>query len=148
MQNDRLKAFSKNKAKEISKSDKIYFYDLGIRNAVLNNFAAINSRTDAGGMWENFIITERMKNLSHEKAYKNHYFWPTYKDAEVDYIEEYDGKLDAYEIKYASKQGKIPSSWKENYGQSFRTINAEIKRLIEYLFSIFKYYQKYQRIKL
>jgi hypothetical protein len=119
----RLSAFSKNKTKEISKSDKIYFYDLGIRNALIENFAPISSRTDIGGMWENFVITERAKKLSYEREYITPYFWRTYNGAEIDYIEEKDQILNAFEIKYGSKKGKLPTTWRENYGESFQSIN-------------------------
>lgn len=119
----RLSAFSKNKTKEISKSDKIYFYDLGIRNALIENFAPISSRTDIGGMWENFVITERAKKLSYEREYITPYFWRTYNGAEIDYIEEKDQILNAFEIKYGSKKDKLPTTWRENYGESFQSIN-------------------------
>jgi hypothetical protein len=121
----RLNAYSKNKAKEISKSSKIYFYDLGIRNAVLNNFTPCDSRNDTGAMWENFLMAERMKKLSYDRRFVKPYFWRTYAGAEIDYIEEADGKLSAYEFKMSSKKGKIPTTWANTYGNEYMTVNVD-----------------------
>lgn len=121
----KLNAYSKNKTKEISKSSKIYFYDLGIRNAVLNNFTPCDSRNDTGAMWENFLMAERMKKLSYDRTFVKQYFWRTYAGAEVDYIEESDGKLRAYEFKMSSKKGKIPTTWANEYGKEYMTVNVD-----------------------
>ena len=121
----RLSAFSRNKVKEISKSDKYYFYDLGIRNAIINNFTGPDSRTDLGMMWENFVIAERMKKLEYERVHKQRYFWRTYNGSEIDYIEEQDGIMEAYEIKYSNKLRKIPIAWSKEYGNNYKTINFE-----------------------
>lgn len=114
----RLSGFSRNLRKEISKQDKIFFYDLGIRNAIINNFAPLEDRTDKGQLWENFLISERLKQTHYKELHKQHYFWRTYTGAELDYIEEYDGKLHAYEFKWGTKTPKPPKSWLENYKQS------------------------------
>jgi predicted AAA+ superfamily ATPase len=99
----RLRALSRNKRKEISKNNKIYFYDLGIRNSLIQNFNRPNLRTDLGGLWENFCIAERLKRNTFAGHRPNMYFWRHYDGQEVDYIEEYDGILHAYEFKYSPK---------------------------------------------
>jgi predicted AAA+ superfamily ATPase len=117
-----LKGFSRNLRKEISKKPKIYFYDLGIRNAIINNFAYLNSRNDIGALWENFLIMERLKRNEYKKHFCAQYFWRTYTGAELDYIEEYDGKLYGYEIKW-NKRAKAPESWTQTYKAHFSCIN-------------------------
>ncbi|HIP47610.1 MAG TPA: ATP-binding protein [Lutibacter sp.] len=120
----RLSGFSRNLRKEISKQDKIFFYDLGIRNSIINNFAALEDRTDVGQLWENFLISERLKQTHYNQLYKQTYFWRTYTGAELDYIEEYDGKLHAYEFKWGNKIPKVPKSWVENYkNTTFNYVN-------------------------
>lgn len=96
----RLYSLSRNLRNEIKKSRKIYFYDNGIRNAVISNFSALNSRDDVGAMWENYIVSERMKYTHNNKIYNSRYFWRTHAQQEIDYLEEYDGQLNAYEIKW------------------------------------------------
>ena len=98
----RLSGYSRNKSKEISKMDKIYFYDVGIRNTVLDNFTEIELRNDAGDLWEKFLISERIKRNSYHDSEKRMYFWRTYGGTEIDLIEEGGGKLFAYEIKYSN----------------------------------------------
>ena len=106
--------------------DKFYFYDLGIRNALINNFNPIGLRNDTGHLWENFIILERVKFLRYSQKYTNMFFWRTYSGAEIDLIEESEGLLSAYEIKYKQKNSKIPPSWSKTYQESkFKTINSE-----------------------
>ena len=122
----RLSGFSKNLRKEIKKQDKIFFYDLGIRNAVINNFSNIEIRTDRGQLWENFLILERMKLNSYREEHKNLYFWRTYTGAEIDFIEEYNGKLHAYEFKWGTKTPKPPKTWLETYkNTTFDYVNRE-----------------------
>ena len=107
--------------------DKIYFYDLGVRNAVLGNFSPIRLRADMGGIWENFLITERKKNLSYKRDHTTTYFWRTYTGAEIDYIEEKDGLLHGFEIKMGTRRATVPKSWQENYPNStFNTINESL----------------------
>lgn len=89
----RLNSFSRNLRKELAKSQKIYFYDVGIRNAVIRNFNEMNLRTDVGGLWENFCINERIKFNQNHRRFVNTYFWRTYDQKEIDYIEEKDGHL-------------------------------------------------------
>lgn len=111
----RLSGFSRNLRKEVSKMDKIYFYDLGIRNSLMGNFNALHLRSDAGSLWENFLIVERMKYNHYHQHYKNTYFWRVYTGAEIDYIEEGEGKLHAYEIKWKSKASRSGDSWLKAY---------------------------------
>jgi predicted AAA+ superfamily ATPase len=110
-----LQAYSKNLRKEISKSSKIYFYDLGVRNAIINNFNTLDNRTDIGSLWENFCIIERMKNNQKNMKIVNTYFWRTYQGEEIDYIEEHSGKLYAYEFKYGGDKLKNKKSFLETY---------------------------------
>ena len=120
----RLSAFSRNLRKEIVKMDKIYFYDLGIRNALINNFNTLDSRNDVGQLWENFLVTERFKKNAYQKRFVNSYFWRTYTGAELDYIEEGNGHLAGFEFKYGQKIAKAPKSWSETYpNSSFQCIN-------------------------
>lgn len=119
-----LPGFSRNLRKEITKSRKFYFYDVGIRNAVLNIFSPPARRHDKGELWENFLIAERQKHLHYERQFANTYFWRTYGGAEIDYIEDAEGQLDAYEIKWKTTKGKAPNSWKEAYpGATFTLLN-------------------------
>jgi len=112
----RLGAFSRNLRKEIAKSKKIYFYDVGIRNALINNFASLELRQDKGALWENYIISERIKYTNYNSIKVNRYFWRTYDQQEIDYIEEADGKLSAYEFKWISKaKNKIPDIFIKEY---------------------------------
>jgi len=96
-----LKPFSRNIRKEIKKLRKIYFFDLGIRNALINNFNLLDLRSDKGQMWENFVISERVKLNNNHRIDCNTYFWRTHDKKEIDYIEEKDGRLYAFEIKWS-----------------------------------------------
>lgn len=100
----RLNSFSRNLRNELKKSRKIYFYDNGIRNAVINQFSPLVSRNDKGALWENFIISERMKHIHYEQLFCNSYFWRTTAQQEIDYIEEKNGKLFAWEFKWNEKK--------------------------------------------
>ncbi len=113
----RLPSFSKNMRNEIRKSHKFYFYDNGILNALTGNFSMVTSRTDAGLLWENFCISERVKWHSYHQPEKaNLYFWRTYDGAEIDLIEEVDGKLKAFEFKWSlRRKAKIPHSFSSTY---------------------------------
>lgn len=124
-----LDSFSRNLRKEIGKSKKIYFYDLGIRNALIDNFNSLDKRNDVGALWENFCILERTKynhNHNHKKHY-NQYFWRMYSGQEVDYIEEHSGQLDGYEFKYNPKtKFKKPAKFLETYeNSSIEIIDSE-----------------------
>lgn len=122
----RLPGFSRNLRKEITKNKKIYFYDTGIRNVVIEDFSLPEKRPDIGALWENFIISERIKRNKYKRAHTNSYFWRTYTGAELDYIEESSGKLSGFEIKWKKKKAKVPKSWIENYESAdFNVVNAE-----------------------
>lgn len=111
----RLKGFSRNLRKEVVKMDKIYFYDLGVRNIIIDNLKPLNDRNDIGALWENFLIVERIKLMAYTKGAVNSYFWRTYTGAELDYVEDYDGKLYGYEFKYGRKLKRYPKTWLETY---------------------------------
>ncbi|MFS4454858.1 ATP-binding protein [Maribacter sp. 2304DJ31-5] len=102
----KLPSFSKNLRNEIKTNQKIYFYDTGIRNMILGNFNALDLRTDKGALWENFLITERIKNLSYEKSFAKSYFWRTTRQQEIDYVEETAGIIKGYEFKW-NKNAKV-----------------------------------------
>lgn len=100
----RLPSFSQNLRKELGKRNKIYFFDVGIRNAIINNFLPLELRNDVGQLWENFCIVERIKNDRFHRVFKNYYFWRTYDQKEIDLIEEYNGKLEAFEFKWKPRK--------------------------------------------
>ena len=120
-----LPAFSRNKRKEIGKSVKIYFYDLGIRNVLIQTFNPLKIRNDIGALWENFCIVERLKSNQANQRYVNSYFWRTYKGEEIDYIEEHSGQLDGYEFKWGIQKREYnpPRAFIDNYE------NASVKRI-------------------
>ncbi len=122
----KLPPFSRNLRKELSKNRKIYFYDTGIRNAIINQFNSLSLRDDAGRLWENFVIAQRMKKDLSIGTTINRYFWRTYDQQEIDLIEEQKGVLHAFEIKWTSDKVKIPISWKNAYPQAlWQVINRE-----------------------
>jgi|SRR3989339_1141530 len=122
----RINAFSRQLRKEIKKMDKIYFYDLGIRNIVIDNLKDLKNRDDGGRLFENFLILERKKLLHYTKTYATQYFWRTYTGAELDYIEERDGLLHTFEFKFNYKKSKIPQNFIDSYpNSSFETINKD-----------------------
>ena len=111
-----LNALSRNERNEIKKGKKIYFYDNGIRNALVGNFQQFEVRTDKGMLWENFIISERIKKLNYNDFYGNYYFWRTTKQQEIDFIEEKDGVYSAFEFKLnAKKKGRFSKLFTEAY---------------------------------
>ncbi|MDD4741983.1 ATP-binding protein [Candidatus Falkowbacteria bacterium] len=123
----RLTAFSRNARKEIVKGRKIYFVDNGIRNAVIANFKLPELRQDIGALWENYLVSERFKFLKYNDIWANSYFWRTYDQQEIDYLEERDGKLFAYEFKWSSKQkARLPKTFSNAYPDNqFKVINQE-----------------------
>ena len=122
----RINSFSRNLRNEISKSIKIYFYDLGVRNILIKNLNPLDIRNDAGFLWENFCILERIKRNKYNNIFANYYFWRTYDQKEIDFIEERDGKLFAYEFKLNREHSKAPSIFLETYKNSqYQTINRE-----------------------
>jgi len=123
----RLRSFNRNVRNEIKKSRKIYFVDNGIRNAIINNYGSLKQRTDIGALWENFVVSERMKYLSYNLNYSNKYFWRTTQHQEIDYIEEYNGQLTAFEIKWNPKKKVVfPKTFINNYPNTkFEVINPD-----------------------
>lgn len=125
----RLRSFSRNLRKEIAKGQKIYFYDLGIRNALIRNFNPLNLRNDTGGLWENFCIVERMKYNMNMRRFVNSWFWRTYDQKEVDYIEEEGGRMTAVEFKFRDKSGgktRVIKEFQDTYpGSTFLTVTKE-----------------------
>lgn len=108
-----IRGFSRNLRKEISKTSKYYFVDLGLRNALIRNFNQLSLRADAGVMFENFCVIERLKSLANRQKFANLYFWRTYDQKEIDLIEERKGKLKAFEFKLSTKTDKITSAGRE-----------------------------------
>ena len=124
----RLSPFFTNKRKEISKSKKIYFYDTGIRNAILQNFNSLDLRSDIGALWENFLIAERIKNNTYSQQYPRIYFWRTLNQSEIDYLEEKNLNLTAFEFKWNSRKARqqAPKPFQSIYpNASFTTITPE-----------------------
>jgi len=112
----RLNPFARNLRNEISSTRKIYFYDNGVRNTIINNFAPASQRGDIGPLWENFIISERKKQLAYNGFYGNTYFWRNTAQAEIDYVEEQDGELSAYELKWSPKaKVRFPKAFVTTY---------------------------------
>lgn len=118
--------FSRNLRKEIVKTARYFFMDNGIRNAIINNFNLPSQRNDLGMLWENFLYMERLKTKSYQRIFSSDYFWRTYDRQEIDLIEERDGKLYAYEFKWATQKVKAPKAWSEAYPDSeFQVISKE-----------------------
>ncbi|OFY84617.1 MAG: ATPase [Bacteroidetes bacterium RIFCSPLOWO2_12_FULL_35_15] len=115
----KLQGFSRNLRNEITKSSKWYFCDIGIRNTLIANFNSINLRNDVGELWENYVIAERIKYQQYKGILVNNYFWRTHQQQEIDWIEDGNGKLFAYEIKWnEKKQIKAPGAWQQAYPDS------------------------------
>ena len=123
----RVYGFSRNLRKEITKTSRFYFYDNGVRNAIIHNFNDLETRNDIGQLWENFIFMERMKKREYEKISANVYFWRTWEQQEIDIVEERDGKLFGYKVKWNHLEKVKPQKlWAETYKESsFEVINRE-----------------------
>ena len=112
----RLTSFSRNQRNELKKSRKVYFFDNGIRNSLIANFEQIENRTDIGALWENYLVSERVKYLAYQQKWVNNWYWRTTEQQEIDYVEEENGQLSAYEFKWNPKaKGSIPNSFKKTY---------------------------------
>jgi predicted AAA+ superfamily ATPase len=121
-----VQGFSRNLRKEIRKSNRWYFYDNGIRNALIRNYNALNLRNDTGQLWENYLMAERMKVNAYLKRRVNTYFWRTYDQQEIDLVEESGSSLVAYEFKWNKTKVKVPSAWKNTYADAkFVLVNQE-----------------------
>ena len=123
----RLTSFSRNQRNELKFSKKIYFYDNGIRNALIANFNPVNLRNDVGALWENFLISERQKKNHYSRSYANSWFWRTQTQKEIDYLEEKDGVIYAFEIKWnKNKKTSAPSDFIKSYPNAiYTTITPE-----------------------
>jgi uncharacterized protein len=123
----RLGGFSRNLRKEIVGKSKYYFYDTGIRNAVISQFNSLKDRNDTGALFENFIAMERFKDIAYKNRIGSSYFWRTYDGQEIDLVEEKSGQLNGFEIKWSPKKTqKVPKDWIENYdNSSYKIINNQ-----------------------
>jgi len=112
----RLASFSRNQRNELKKSRKVYFFDNGIRNALIANFEHIENRTDIGALWENYLVSERIKYLAYHQKWVNNWYWRTTEQQEIDYVEEENGQLSAFEFKWNPKtKGSVPISFRKTY---------------------------------
>jgi uncharacterized protein len=123
----KVKGYSGNLRKEVTKNNRWYFYDNGIRNAIINQFAPLSLRNDVGELWENYLAAERMKYLSYTRSNTTNYFWRTYDRQELDWVEEQEGALRGYEFKWnANKRVKAPTAWVKAYPEAqFQVINQD-----------------------
>lgn len=113
-----LRGYSRNLRKEISKNTKWYFFDNGIRNALISNLNPLELRNDQGILWENYVLAERIKYQHYNSLLANNFFWRTYDGQEIDWIEERSGSLYAYEMKWQKPYAKVPQAWKNAYPES------------------------------
>ncbi len=123
----RLPAFSRNLRTELKKTRKIFFYDNGIRNAIIGDYRPVELRNDIGALWENFMVSERIKRNRFHGFYGSQSFWRTVNQQEIDYLEEYDSQLYAYEFKWnPQKKAKIPSAFSAAYPDAlYKVISPE-----------------------
>jgi predicted AAA+ superfamily ATPase len=122
----KISGFSKNLRKEVTKTSRYYFFDNGIRNSLINNYNPLSARDDSGMLWENFLVMERLKKNEYKGVFSNNYFWRTYDQKEVDFVEERDGNLYGYEFKWGLKKGKIQKEFLNTYANSsFEIINKD-----------------------
>lgn len=121
-----VQGFSRNLRSEIVKKNKYFFYDTGIRNAVISNFNSLEVRNDVGQLWENFLFMERLKKRAYQGMYANSFFWRTWQRQEIDLIEEREGNLFAYEFKWGKGKTKPPAQWTQSYPDAlFEVIDRE-----------------------
>ncbi|MBD3724564.1 MAG: ATP-binding protein [Flavobacteriaceae bacterium] len=123
----KIEGFSRNLRKEITKSSRWYFYDNGIRNAIINNFNTLQNRTDVGDLWENYLASERIKKQEYHKMFKQNYFWRTYDQQELDWVETEAESINGFEFKWnENKKSKIPTAFAKAYPEaSFSVINKQ-----------------------
>lgn len=121
----KVEGFSRNLRKEITKSSRWYFYDNGIRNGIINNFNILENRNDIGALWENYLVSERVKHQNYNKNFTLNYFWRTYDQQELDWLEEESGNLHGFEFKWnENRKAKIPTAFAKAYPEaSFEVIN-------------------------
>lgn len=123
----RLGGYSRNLRKEVSKLDKIYFWDLGVRNILINNMNALDARNDTGQLWENYVVAERFKRLRYSEQPGALYYWRTTSGAEIDFVEEQQGHLNAFECKWSpAATARPPASFVETYPDAeFTVVNPD-----------------------
>ncbi|WP_346859994.1 ATP-binding protein [uncultured Draconibacterium sp.] len=122
----KLGSFSRNVRNEIKTNKKIYFYDNGIRNMVIGNFNPINLRTDKGALWENFLISERIKQIEYKQSLARTYFWRTKQQQEVDFVEDNGGKITGFEFKWMNKKNaKLPKTFTKTYNAESIVIDKD-----------------------
>ena len=121
----RLGALSRNPRNEIGKKKKIYFYDIGIRNILIQRTIPLEIRDDVGFLWENFCVIERKKKLQYEEKFANQYFWRSKYGAEVDYAEEFESKITGYEFKWSKEKTRTPELFAKNYKATVNTITKD-----------------------
>lgn len=121
-----IRGFSRNLRKEVTKTSRYYFYDNGIRNALINNFNPLKQRDDVGMLWENYLVSERLKMQGYQGLLSNNYFWRTYDKKELDWVEERGGKLFGYEFKYRQRKMRAPRGWLETYDNAeFQVVHQD-----------------------
>lgn len=113
-----LRGYSKNLRSEVTKKSKYYFYDIGVRNAVISNFNDLQLRDDIGKLWENFLVIERLKAQNYKGILANNFFWRTWSQKEIDWLEEREGTLFGYEFKFKKDKTKIPEEFISNYPEA------------------------------
>ncbi len=122
----KIGAFSSNLRKEITKSSRWYFWDLGVRNALINDFRPLALRNDKGELWENYLISERLKFLKYNKKIVETYFWRTYDQQEIDWLEHENGQIASYEFKWNENKARIPKAFATTYPEAtFSIINKD-----------------------
>jgi len=121
-----LGSFSRNIRNEIKTSKKIYFYDNGVRNMIIGNFDPIELRTDKGALWENFLISERIKQNEYKQSLARTYFWRTKQQQEIDFIEDNGGRISGFEFKWQNKKNiKLPKTFVESYHAESKIIDRD-----------------------
>lgn len=121
-----IRGFSRNLRKEVTKTSRYYFCDVGIRNALINNFNSISRRDDVGILWENYLMMERLKKQEYSQLWSHNFFWRTYDQKEIDWVEEREGQIFGYEFKWGQKVVQAPNLWTKTYPKAtFDCINQE-----------------------
>ncbi|GAB5411605.1 MAG: ATP-binding protein [Chlamydiales bacterium] len=121
-----IRGFSRNLRKEVTKTSRYFFYDNGIRNSLINHYQPLNRRDDVGLLWENYLVMERVKKQHYRSLWSNNYFWRTYDQKEIDWVEEREGQLHGYEFKWKKNNAKAPKIWHETYkNATFQCISQD-----------------------
>lgn len=122
----RLPSFSRNLRNELKKSQKVYFWDTGVRNSIIRHFQPLDMRNDVGFLWENFMISEILKHHSNQEQAVLSYFWRTKQQQEVDLVLDYNGKLQSYEFKWnAQKSVSLPGTFAKQYQSEYECVTPQ-----------------------